>query len=339
MAKIANNILNSIGNTPLVSLARVFDSNESVFAKMEAANPAGSMKDRTSTRMVENLLKTGKIVKGDTVIESSSGNMAVGLAQVCKFYGLKLIVVVDPKLNPHVRKLLSAYNVTIDTVREPLPQGGFLAARLKRVHELLEIIPSSYWSNQYGNKDNPDAYHSTMAEISAALPRVDYLFVATSTCGSLMGCAAYIAEHGLPTKLIAVDAVGSVIFGGQSAKRSIPGHGAGIPSKFLDRKKIHDVVLVNDAECIKGCRALLEKEAILGGGSMGALVSAYMKYSRKIPQGSKSVLLFADRGERYLDTIYNDEWIRDNVDMGKKELPEMERMSRNILNSVLCPTR
>lgn len=335
MKKLSGNILEAIGSTPMVSLGRLFDGKRSVYAKMEGANPAGSMKDRTSKNIIKSLLRNGEISEGSTIIESSSGNMAVGLAQVCKFHGLHLIIVVDPKLNPHVRKMLNAYGATVETVTEPLEEGGFLAARLQRVAQLLAIVPNSCWSNQYGSVENPNAYGSVMDEITNVVARIDYLFIATSTCGSIMGCADYVQSKGLSTKVVAVDAVGSVLFGGQSSKRSIPGHGAGIPSQFLDRTKIHDVIAVDDRDCVNGCNLLLDREAILGGGSMGALVSAFRRYEPCIPENSTSVLLFADRGERYLDTIYNPTWVAEHIDISnstlKSEKNDMD--NANLINS------
>jgi len=294
----------------------MFPPGQKVYAKLESANPGGSMKDRSATLMVTELLRTGKIKPGGTIIESSSGNMAIGLAQACLFHGLKLIVVVDPKLNPHTKKLLLAYGARLEYVGIPFAEGGFLAARLHLVNELLELLPGSVWSNQYGNPNNPAAYHTLMEEVRLSLDSdLDYLFLATSTCGSLMGCADYIAENGLGTKLIAVDAEGSVLFGGSESKRWIPGHGSGVPSNFLDRDKIFDVVHVNDADCILGCRDLLQKEAIMGGGSTGALIAAYQKYSDSMLDGAVSVLIFADRGERYLDTVYSDDWVSEHIDI------------------------
>lgn len=316
MKEIAENILCSIGNTPLVHLERVFDNGRSVYAKLEGANPAGSMKDRTSHFIISDLLEKEIIAEGGTIIESSSGNMAVGLAQACLFFGLKLKVVVDPNLNPQTHKLLMVYGAEIVTVTEPLANGGFLAARLKKVNELLEETPNSVWSDQYGNPNNPRAHHATISEIVNALDsNLDYLFIATSTCGTLMGCSDYIEKNKLNTKLIAVDAVGSVLFREESAKRKIPGHGAGMPSKFLDVSKVHDVVHVTDAECVTGCNLLLAKEAILCGGSSGAIVSAYSKFKERLPVGATSVLLLADRGERYLDTIYSTEWVKENINL------------------------
>jgi len=316
MTHVSENILSSSGGTPLVRLSKMFPPDRNVYAKLESANPGGSMKDRSATLIISELLRTGKIEPGGTIIESSSGNMAVGLAQACLFYGLKLIVVVDPKLNPHTRKLLLAYRARLEHVAIACADGGFLAARLHRVGELLDLVPGSVWSNQYGNPNNPAAYHTLMKEVTHALDmNVDFLFLATSTCGSLMGCADFILENGLGTKLIAVDAEGSILFGGSESKRWIPGHGSGVPSNFLDRDKIFDVVHVNDADCILGCRGLLQKEAILAGGSSGALVAAYQKYFESMPEGAVSVLIFADRGERYLDTVYSDDWVSEHIDV------------------------
>lgn len=313
MRNVALHIMDTIGNTPLVRLGRYFKENN-VYAKLESANPAGSMKDRTAQRIVSELIRNGTVRKGGTLIESSSGNMAVGLAQACRFYDLKLIVVVDVNLNAQNYKLLAAYGAEVVRVTEPLPNGGFLAARLQKVRELLNLYPGSVWTNQYANPNNPKTYWNVMDEIVESLKsQPDYLFVATSTCGSLMGCADYIQENELSTKLIAVDAKGSVLFGGVSGNRRIPGHGAGVPSKFLDVRKVHEVVHVSDLECVTGCRDLLDKEAILSGGSSGGIITAFNKIRYKIPKNATSVLLLPDSGERYLDTIYNDHWVLDGI--------------------------
>ncbi|WP_133688547.1 2,3-diaminopropionate biosynthesis protein SbnA [Maribacter spongiicola] len=308
---ISESIVDTVGNTPLVKLNKINrQANFNLYGKLEAANPAGSIKDRTSLFILQQALADGRIKKGDTVIESSSGNMAVGLAQACLYYGLKLIVVVDPKLNSHTEKILNTYGARIEKVTKPKENGGFLAARLERVQYLLISIPNSFWSNQYGNQDNPLTHHKTMTEMMDSLHgKLDYLFVATSTCGTLMGCADYIYENNFDTKIIAVDAVGSVLFGGPPLKRLIPGHGAGVPSQFLDTNKIHDHVYVDDVDCAKGCWSLLENESILCGGSSGGMISAVKKYSKHIEEGSNCALFLCDRGERYLDTIYNKEWL------------------------------
>jgi cysteine synthase A len=303
-------ILNTIGHTPLIKLKKLSaELGFQVYGKLEMANPGGSIKDRTSLSIIEEGITNGTINKNTTLIESSSGNMAIGLAQVCSYHDIPLVIVVDPKANKHTLKILNAYGVKVDMVEKASENGGYLGARLQRVKELVSQIPNATWTNQYGNKANPKAHHQTMSEIYADLPNVDYVFSATSTCGTLMGCADFIKDEHLDTKLIAVDAKGSVIFGDTPNDRQIPGHGAGLPSQFLDKGAIHDVVHITDKECVTGCHKLLKLESILAGGSSGAVTMAIEKLKNKIAQHSTCVLILCDRGERYIDTIYNKDWV------------------------------
>ncbi|GGW45393.1 2,3-diaminopropionate biosynthesis protein SbnA [Arenibacter certesii] len=320
--KIANNIVDTIGNTPLVKLNRLFNnSTYNVYGKLELSNPSGSVKDRTSMFILLEALNNGKIQPGHTIIESSSGNMALGLAQACLYFNLKLIVVVDPHINRHTEKLLLTYGAKIEYVQTPNEKGGYLAARLEKVQQLLKQIPNSYWSNQYGNPNNPLAHQNTITEILNSLNgKVDYLFMAVSTCGTIMGCADYISENNIETKIIAVDAKGSVLFGGLPEKRIIPGHGASVRSQFLDTSKLWDHMEVSDLDCVRGCWSLLKEEGILCGGSTGGVISAIKKYEAHIPDNSNCVLLLSDRGDRYLDTIYNKDWLATKIEGVKNVL-------------------
>jgi N-(2-amino-2-carboxyethyl)-L-glutamate synthase len=285
-----------------------------LFAKLEAFNPGGSLKDRPAFEIIKKALARGEFLPGATIIESSSGNMGIGLAQACAYFGLRFICVVDGKTTAQNLKILKAYGAEIDLVDEPDPSTGeFLQARLNRVKYLLATHANSFWPNQYSNLDNPAAHYQTMREIANELRgKVDYLLCATSTCGTARGCAEFISDHNLSTRLIAVDAVGSVLFSGQPGKRLIPGHGAGVVSQ-LYRSEIADrCIRVNDLDCIVGCRRLVMKESIMAGGSSGAVLSAFSRVKDEIPEGSNCVLIMADRGERYLDTIYSDEWVEAN---------------------------
>ena len=306
-------ILTAVGNTPLIELRRVMGEIDfRLYAKMESLNPGGSMKDRAALSIIERAMQTGELRPGTTVIESSSGNMGIGLAQACSYHGLRFICVVDPKTTAQNIRLLETYGAEVDLVVEPDPTTGeFLQARLNRVRELLRVTERSFWPNQYANAFNPRAHHQTMREIAVSLGRdVDYLFCATSTCGTMRGCAEYIREHNMRTKVFAVDACGSVIFGGAKGKRLIPGHGAAVrPGLYADdlaARCIH----VSDLDCVVGCRRLALREAILAGGSSGAVLMAVEKIRHEIPSGATCALILADRGERYLDTIYSDEWVQ-----------------------------
>jgi len=308
-------ILSVIGNTPLIRLTRVLkDINFRLYAKLEAFNPGGSTKDRPAFGILKQGLDTGVISADTVVIESSSGNMGIGLAQACSYMGLRFICVVDPKTTAQNIRLLRAYGAEIDMVMEPdAITGEYLPTRINRVNELRFIIDNSFWPNQYENELNPLAHHQTMREIAVALGNeIDYLFCATSTCGTIRGCAAYVRDNGLKTKIIAVDAKGSVIFGGESAKRLIPGHGAAVRPALFQPDMASDCVHLSDLECVIGCRRLVREEAIMAGGSSGAVLMAVAHFAHEIPDGATCVAIFPDRGERYLDTIYSDEWVTEH---------------------------
>ncbi len=313
---VRDRVLSTIGDTPLIHLQKLFpDPGPQVFAKLEAFNPGGSIKDRPALRIVEESLRSGLLDRNSVVIESSSGNMGIGLAQVCRYHGLRFICVVDPKVSSQNLSILRAYGAEIDMVAEPDPETGeLLPARLNRVRMLLQEIEGSFWPNQYENLDNPGThYRTTMREIATALNgRIDYLFVGTSTCGTIRGCAEYVRDQGLLTQIVAVDAVGSLIFSDVQGKRLLPGLGAGLKPPLCNDSLIDRCVHVSDLECVTGCRRLVLREAFLAGGSSGGVISAVERLRPELPPQAICAVILPDRGERYLDTIYNDSWVRDH---------------------------
>ena len=308
-------ILSAIGNTPLIKLEKVFKHLRfRLFAKLEMLNPGGSMKDRSAASIIEHGIESGAIHSDTVVIESSSGNMGIGLAQICAYLGLRFICVVDPKTTRQNISLLKAYGAAVDVVSDSVARPGeYLYARIERVQSLLRLIPDSYWPNQYANHDNAIAYYQTMREIRTSLGAdPDYLFCATSTCGTVRGCAEYVRAHHLATKVIAVDAIGSVIFGGKARKRLIPGHGAARRPELYAPKLADRCVHVSDLDCVVGCRRLVTNEAIMAGGSSGGVITAVERVSHLIPNNAKCVVILPDRGERYLDTVYSDTWVKEH---------------------------
>jgi 2,3-diaminopropionate biosynthesis protein SbnA len=313
---MAAGILATIGKTPMVELTRIFPGSRfRLFAKLEAFNPGGSVKDRPALSILEHGLETGAIGPDTVIIESSSGNMGIGLAQACRYFGLRFICVVDPRILPANLRMLRAYGAEIDYVAEPDPAtGDFLQARLDRIQALLPTIGHSLWTNQYASLANAQShYWTTIREVVDDLEgRFDFLFVAVSTCGTIRGCAEYLREVGHPAKVVAVDAVGSVIFGGKRGKRLIPGLGAGIRPQLCEPALIDERVEVTDVDCIVGCRLLVQREAILAGGSSGGTLMAVDKMRDRIPEGSTVVAIFPDRGARYLETVFDDGWVEQN---------------------------
>jgi 2,3-diaminopropionate biosynthesis protein SbnA len=305
-------ILSAIGNTPLIRLKRIFrDADFTLYGKLEALNPGGSSKDRAAISILASAMETGEIRSDTVIVESSSGNMGIGLAQACAYFGLRFICVVDKKTTEQNLGLLRAYGAEVEVVSTlHVRTGEFLLARIERVQSLLGSIANCFWPNQYANIYNALAHRRTMGEILTALDgELDYLFCAASTCGTLRGCAEYVREHQLRTKICAVDAVGSVIFGSPSAKRLIPGHGAAIVPELYQPGLEDRCIHITDLDCVVGCHRLARQEAILAGGSSGGVVSAIELFKEQIAPGSVCVAIFPDRGERYLDTIYSDVWV------------------------------
>lgn len=331
---VGEGILSTIGNTPLVRLARVLgDCHFRLFAKMEGFNPGGSIKDRPALRIIQTGVETGLIRPETVIIESSSGNLGIGLAQVCLYMGLRFICVIDPKTTTQNMRLLEAYGAELDLVTEPDPiTGEFLQARLSRVRHLLNSFDDAFWPNQYANLGNAAAHHRTMREIVEALDgELDYLFCSTSTCGTLRGCAEFARSNSMSRLMIyAVDAVGSVIFDMPSAKRLIPGHGASVKPRLFQTGLADECIHITDQECIAGCRLLLSREALLVGGSSGATLMAVNKMREQIPERATVAVIFPDRGERYLDTIFSDDWVLEHFGTLSSTVAPMRAMEASL---------
>lgn len=309
---IHESLTSCVGDTPLVRLARCFpNSQHEVLAKLEMLNPAGSMKDRPARYIIEQGLAKGHLRPGMRLVESTSGNLGVALATMANLHGLSFTAVVDPKTTPINLRLLKTVGADIELVTGHDDQGGYLGTRVRRARELADSCDRSVWVNQYANELNWRAYYETTGhEVVEAIERpVDYLVAAVSTTGSILGLARRLREHFPDLTVVAVDAVGSVIFGCPSGPREIPGYGASRVPELLDHRQIDQVVHVDDAEAASGCRTLVATEGILGGGSSGAVVAALTRLLPTLPAESRVLTVLPDRGERYLDLVYDDGWL------------------------------
>lgn len=309
-------ILAAVGRTPLIRLERLFPRCRGrIWAKLEFLNPGGSAKDRPALAMLEAALASGKLRPGGTVIESSSGNMAIGLAQAARLLDLRLVCVVDTKTTPTNLRLLEVYGAEVVVVTAPHPEtGDWLDARLAQVQALLQTIPGSWWSDQYTNPDNARSHaEGTAADVERALGRApSVMFAAASTCGTLGGLVQWRRTAAAPTRIVAVDVIGSALFGAPPGTRRIPGIGSSRLPELVDPGSLQ-VEFVDDADCVAGCHLLLEREAILAGGSSGALVAALHRLAPTLTEEDDAVVIFMDRGERYLDTVYCDAWVTAHV--------------------------
>jgi N-(2-amino-2-carboxyethyl)-L-glutamate synthase len=312
---IQDSIKDCVGNTPMVHLNQMFPAAKvKVMAKLEFMNPGGSMKDRPARYFIEQGLREGLIRPDTHLIESTSGNLGIALAMLARFYNLSFTCVVDPKISKTNLRIIESLGANVVMVTEPDDQGGYLKTRIRKVKELLETIPNSFWINQYANENNWKAhYYGTGEEIVQQLlsngEEADILVAPVSTTGCIMGTGRRLREKFPHVKVIAVDAVGSVIFGAPPAPRELPGIGSSRVPELLHRDEVDDVIYVNDYESAMGCRELLQKEGIFAGGSSGSVIAAIKKIIPSLNSYSRIVTIFPDRGDRYIDLVYNNEWL------------------------------
>ena len=312
-----------VGTTPLIPLHRFSERSDlEVSAKLEMMNPGGSSKDRSASRMIEDALESRVIGRGSTVIESTSGNLGIGLARTCRRHGLSLICVVDSRTDDAKIEKIRGLGGEVRVVIEPDPRtGDLLAARLDLVRRLTALTPGAWWPDQYSNPSNPAAHKETMAEIDAELGgKVDWLFVATSTTGTLRGCCDYLREANRSTKVVAVDAVGSVLFGGERGQRRLPGMGAGIATTLSRNAWFDRLIRVTDLDSAIGCRRLLAREGIFAGASSGGVAMAFESVAPTFEPGTRCAMIFADGGEGYVSTAYDDSWVERELNVSRENL-------------------
>jgi N-(2-amino-2-carboxyethyl)-L-glutamate synthase len=282
-----------------------------LFAKLEYANPVGSIKDRPAYWILRQAAVRGDIGEDTTVIESSSGNFASALAAFTRLVGLRFIPVIDPNISSTYESFLRRVCDTVVKVKERDDTGGFLKTRLRMVEHLCATTPHAYWTNQYENPDAVDAhYHLTAGDVCADFDSLDYVFIGVSTGGTIAGVSRRLKEHFPRIRIIAVDTKGSVIFGDRPKKRHIPGVGSSIVPPLVSEAEIDDVVLIPERETVAGCRELLREHGIFAGGSSGTAYAAVKRYAPKMrgPRLPTVLFLCADRGTPYLDTVFDPTW-------------------------------
>jgi cysteine synthase A len=312
MAMAHDHVTDSIGRTPLVRLSRLFSGGTQVYAKLELCNPGGSVKDRPARYILEQALADGTLRPGMHVVESSSGNLAIALAMLCSRYGLRFTAVVDPKIAPANLRLIRCHGGKVDIVDEKDRNGGYLDTRIARARQLLAGDSQAFWVNQYANPRNWLAhFHGEGEELThemAATPP-DLLVLGVSTSGTLHGIARRLRQAWPELRVVAVDAVGSVLFGTPPQARELPGIGASRVPELLCADEVDEVIHVDDYAAASACRELVLREGILAGGSSGAVIAAIQRLAARPGAKARIVTVLPDRGDRYLDTVYDDAWL------------------------------
>lgn len=294
---------------------RAFAQDHDVFLKLEGFNATGSIKIKTAIELVEDLEQRGIARPNETVlVESSSGNLGLALSLVCAIKGYEFICVTDPNANRAAIRGIELYGAKVILVEDRDAAGGYLGSRLQTIDKILQSDPNAVWLNQYANVANKNAHaEQTAREIAAEFEKIDWVFVGTGTTGTLAGIAERLRQEFPNVKVVAVEPVGSVTFGGTPDKRNIPGIGTSVRPKLADFAKPDRIVYVNERNTVDACLSFVRDYHLLVGGSTGTVLSAIHQLASEFESGDTIIAVSADLGEKYLDTIYDPAWVEEVI--------------------------
>ncbi|HZQ07089.1 MAG TPA: cystathionine beta-synthase [Anaerolineae bacterium] len=323
--RICDNVVEAIGNTPLVRLNRVTRGvRPQVYAKLEFMNPGGSVKDRIGLAMIERAEREGKLKPGGTIVEGTSGNTGVGLAIAAAIKGYKCIFVMPDKMSEEKIRLLRAFGARVvitPTAVEPDDPRSYYSVSKR----LAEESPNTILAGQYWNPANPEAHYKTTGpEIwEQTRGKIDVLVCGMGTGGTITGTGKYLKEQNPNVRVIGVDPQGSLLYetfkaGGKVPPGAFPkvykieGIGEDFLPDALDFRYVDDVVQVGDRESFLMTRRLVREEGLFCGGSSGTAVHAALEVAKGLDDDKMVVVILPDSGSRYLSKIFNDDWMREN---------------------------
>ncbi|MEI6276624.1 MAG: cysteine synthase A [Prolixibacteraceae bacterium] len=295
----AENILQTIGNTPHVRINRLYSNDYKVYAKLEKTNPGGSIKDRIALTMVEDAEKSGILKKGSVIIEPTSGNTGIGLALVAAVKGYRLILTMPDSMSVERRSILLAYGAELELTPREFGMKGAIA----KAQELASQIEHSWIPMQFDNPSNVAAHENfTAAEIIADFPEgIDYLITGVGTGGHISGIAKVLKKQFPNLKVFAVEPqLSPVISGGAPGPHPIQGIGAGFIPRNLNLELLDGVIQVEKADAFDYTRRAAREEGLFIGISSGASLAAVAKKLPEIPKGSTVLTFVYDSGEKYL---------------------------------------
>ena len=298
---IYDNILQTIGNTPIVRLNRMADENSAeIYLKLEMFNPGGSVKDRIGYNMIAEAEKAGLIKPGDTLIEPTSGNTGIGLALTAATKGYNLILTMPESMSLERRKLLQAYGAQIILTKASLGMEGAIEKAAELVAEKGYLM-----LQQFENMANPDAHRKTTAQeiLKDFAQGLDAFVAGVGTGGTITGAGEILKEAIKGIKIFAVEPEESaVLSGAQAGPHMIQGIGAGFLPKALNTNIYDEIITVSSTQAFEAARELARKEGILAGISAGASLFAAMQVAKRLGKNKKVLAIIPDTGERYLST-------------------------------------
>lgn len=324
--RLYSDVTQALGKVPLVRLNQVHPlcAEHNLYLKLESCNPGGSIKEKNATYLVKQAEAQGLLCKGGTIIESSSGNFGIGLAIVGAVRGYRVMIVIDAKTSPIIRRMLTAYGAELVEVPTSAAdaQGSMQVARMDRAKELTAAIDGAWYPCQHLNPDNLEAhYWQTAAEIMEACPQApDAVVIGVSTAGQIGGISRYFREHHPQTRIIGVDVAGSAIFGMPRHSYKMTGLGLSFTPPNFNQQMIDEAYNVTDALAFSVCHGLAKKEGMLLGASTGAITAAAIAEAKRHLNPQTMILINPDRGDRYLETVYNPDWLKvQNIELWEND--------------------
>ncbi|WP_308103060.1 PLP-dependent cysteine synthase family protein [Streptomyces sichuanensis] len=297
-----------VGNTPVLRVSEpLAPAGRGFWAKLEGFNPGG-IKDRPGLHMVERARARGDLRPGGRIVESSSGTLGLGLALAGMVHGHPVTVVTDPGLERSMTHLLAAYGARVNVVSEPHPTGGWQQARRDRVAHLLARHPGSWCPDQYNNPDNTTAYAPLALELASQLGHIDVLVCSVGTGGHSAGVSRVLRQLFPGLKLVGVDTIGSTIFGQPARPRLMRGLGSSIHPRNVAYDQFSEIHWVAPAESVWTCRQLAASHYATGGWSVGAVALVAGWLARTLPADTRIAAVFPDGPQRYLGTVYDDDY-------------------------------
>jgi cysteine synthase len=300
---IKSNVLELIGNTPLVRVSKILDGAKGdLVLKLESRNPLSSVKDRIAFSMIEDAEKRGLLKKGSVIVEPTSGNTGIGLAYISAFKGYRCILTMPESMSIERRKLLLAFGAEL--VLTPAPQG--MKGAVEKAREIVESTPNAFMPQQFENPANPEIHRKTTAEEiwKDTDGKVDFLVAGVGTGGTITGVAEFMKKRKPSFKVVAVEPAKSpLLSGGTHSPHKIQGIGAGFIPAVLKKELIDEVIKVEEEDAGKTARRLAREEGLLVGISSGAAAWAGLQVARRPENAGKLiVVIIPDSGERYLST-------------------------------------
>lgn len=295
----AENILQTIGNTPTVKINRLFGDKHDVWVKLERANPGGSIKDRIALAMIEDAEAKGVLDQDTVIIEPTSGNTGIGLAMVAATRGYRLILTMPESMSLERRRYMAALGAELVLTPKEKGMGG----AIERANELMQEHEKSWMPQQFQNQANVEIHKKTTAqEIINDFPEgIDYLITGVGTGGHITGCAEILKQKFPQMKVLAVEPSASpVLSGGEKGPHPIQGIGAGFVPDILNTELLDGVVQVDHADAFAFANRCVREEGIFIGISSGASLAAVNAKLAEIPEGSRVLTFCYDTGERYL---------------------------------------